>query len=32
MKEHLQEKEYYTFIDYTISKKKETLDFINKGK
>ena len=32
MKEYLQEKEYYTFIDDTISKKKETLDFINKGK
>ena len=24
MKEYLQEKEYYTFIDDTISKKKET--------
>lgn len=32
MNKYLQEKEYYTFIDYTISKKKETIDFINKGK
>ncbi len=32
MKEDLQEKEYYTFLDDTISKKKETIDFINKGK
>lgn len=32
MKEYLQEKEYYTILDDTISKKKETIDFINKGK